>query len=76
MIQSLHCHALALKFKSFFTGDTLFLEMKRKNLSFNRGLALQTKLCFVFAHISSLNMTTSMSPHDCKIIYDSKGQNK
>ncbi|KAF5301189.1 hypothetical protein FQR65_LT19263 [Abscondita terminalis] len=56
---------------------THFSEMKSdKKLSSNRVLALQTKQCFVFAHIPPLNMATSMSPHDSTTTYDSKGQNK
>jgi predicted phosphohydrolase len=54
---------------------THFSEMKSdKNLSSNRVLALQTKQCFVFAHIPPLNMATSMSPHDSKTVCESKIQ--
>jgi hypothetical protein len=33
-------------------------------------------MAFGFAHIPSLNITTSMSPHNKMTIYESKVQNK
>jgi hypothetical protein len=41
---------------------------------FNGILVLQTKQCFVFAHIPPLNMAKSMSPGDSKTISESKIQ--